>query len=72
MTALLLVAALLAFVAIGGGASLLRSTPRPALTGGYPQRACAWFATLHGRRALGAALVAGGALVFVLVLMLRP
>ena len=72
MTAILLVLVLAAFVAIGVGVGLVRSEPRPPLTGDVPTRLRAWFATLAGRRLIGAILVAAGALTFVLVLALRP
>ncbi len=67
MTALLLVAALAAFVALGVGVSLLRANPRPPL-----ENIGVWFATLQGPRAFGAGLAAVGAVALILVLALRP
>lgn len=72
MTALLLIAALLGFVAIGLGMSLLRGGERAALTGGWTAVVRQWTGTLAGQRAVGAGLVAAGALAIVLVLVLRP
>ena len=72
MTFLLLIVALLAFVAIGLGVALLRANTRPALAGSWSAVVRAWFATLHARRATGAGLVAGGTLVLILVLAFRP
>ena len=72
MTALLLILALLAFVAIGLGAALLRGNERPPLAGGWQAVIRAWFATLQAQRAVGAGFVAGGALTLILVLALRP
>ncbi len=72
MTALFLILALLAFAAIGVGASLLRANHRPPLAGSWSARVRGWFATLHAQRAVGAALIAGGALALILVLALRP
>lgn len=72
MSAILLILAFAGFLAIGAGVGLVRNEPRPALTGDLPHKLTAWFATLAGRRLLGAALVAVGVLVFVLVLVLRP
>jgi hypothetical protein len=64
--------ALLGFLAIGVGVGLTRSEPRGALTGGWQQVLRQWLPTLAGRRLAGALLVAGGALVILLVLVLRP
>ena len=72
MSALLVIVALAAFVAIGLGVALLRANERPALAGNWQAVVRAWFATLHRQRAVGAGLVAGGALVLILVLALRP
>lgn len=72
MTLLLLVLTLAALVAIGIGVGYLRGAARPALTGGVGEQARQWFGTLRGPRALGAGLVAGGALVLILALVLRP
>lgn len=72
MIALWLVAALLGFVAIGLGVSLLRAGERPPLAGGFVSVVRQWTGTLAGQRAVGAGLVALGALVIVLVLVLRP
>ena len=72
MIALLLLIALAGFVAIGLGMSLLRANERPPLAGSWDAKVRAWFATLHQQRAVGAALVAGGVLVILLVLALRP
>ena len=66
MIFLLVLIALAALAAIGVGSSYLRANPAPAGTVGQ------WFATLQGPRAIGAGLVAAGAIAFVLVLVLRP
>ena len=66
MIFLLVVVALTALGVIGIGTSYLRANPAPAGSIGQ------WFATLQGPRAIGAGLVAAGAIVFLLVLALRP
>lgn len=72
MSLIFLLLAFAGFLAIGVGVSLLRSNGRPALTGDVGAKLRQWFGTLQGPRALGAGLVAGGALVILLVLALRP
>lgn len=64
--------ALLGLIAIGAGVGLTRSQPRAAVSGGWNEVLRQWLPTLAGRRLIGALLVAGGALVIVLVLALRP
>ena len=72
MTALWLIAALLGFVAIGIGASLLRGGERPPLSGSIAAIVRQWTGTLAGQRAVGAGLAAAGVIVIFLVLALRP
>ncbi len=67
MTFLLVILAFAALGAIGYGAALLRGNRRAPVTS-----AGQWFATLQGPRALGAGLIAGGVIAFILVLALRP
>ena len=67
-----LLLALAGLVAIGIGASYLRGTQRPRLIGSFSAKLQQWFASLQGPRAIGAALVAAGALAAVLALVLRP
>ena len=72
MSLLLLLIALAGFVCVGLGVSLLRVNSRPPLAGSYAAIVRGWFATLRQQRAVGAGLVAGGAVVILLVLVLRP
>ena len=72
MSMILLFIALLGFVAIGLGTSLLRANERPALSGGWQAVLRAWVKTLQAQRLAGAALVAIGALTVILVLVFRP
>lgn len=72
MSYLLLFIALLGFGAIGFGVSLLRANSRPPLAGSWDAKVRAWFGTLHAQRAVGAGLVAAGALTVILVLVFRP
>lgn len=72
MSLIFLLLALAGFVAIGVGVSLLRSNGRSALAGDMTAKLRQWFGTLQGPRAIGAGLVAVGAVVIVLVLALRP
>lgn len=69
---ILLFIALLGFVAIGLGVSLLRANERPELSGGWQAIVRAWFKTLQAQRLAGAALVAIGALTIILVMVFRP
>ena len=64
--------ALIGLLAIGAGVGLTRSQPREALSGRWNEVLRQWLPTLAGRRLAGALLVAGGALVVILVLALRP
>ena len=72
MSMILLFIALLGFVAIGLGASLLRANERPALSGGWQAVVRAWFRTLQAQRLAGATLIAIGALTIILVMVFRP
>ena len=73
MSIVLLLAALLCLAAIGWGVARLRAAGRGPLAGSSPtERLRAWFATLHGQRALGFGVSVAGAVLFVAILAARP
>ncbi|CAN5332341.1 hypothetical protein BH09PSE4_BH09PSE4_07400 [soil metagenome] len=73
MTALLLFLALLCLATIGVGVALLRATPRPAVGAtGWWATTRAWGATIRGKRAIATALTIAAAILFTLILALRP